>query len=120
MMRKALSANGLMIFVALGVLFGLMIVGFTVRGDIADAPDAEYTWTAPEYGTPVDHYVAQVLVNDVDILVMGPLLSGYARVEVVYGNKYRIRVAGVDAAGNQGPYSGWSVPYTPELAPPEF
>jgi len=39
---------------------------------------------------------------------------------VIYGNKYRLRVAAVDDAGVQGPQSIWSQPYTPELAPPGF
>ncbi len=120
MMSKALSPNRLIFFVALCTVFCLMSIGFPVRGDTEEAIVAEYTWTAPEYGTPVDHYVAQLLVNDVDILTIEDLPSEYVSVEVVYGNKYSIRVAGVDAQGNQGPYSEWSEPYTPELGPPEF
>ena len=119
-MRNLLCPKGLLFFVALCSVFGFSNIGIPVRAEVAAAPEAVYVWTAPEYGTPVDHYIAQLLVNDVDILTIGPLLSELARVEVVYGNKYRLRVAAVDAAGTQGPFSVWSAPFTPELAPPEF
>ncbi len=120
MMSKMLSPNRLVVFVALCAVSGLMGVGFSARADGQDAPPRGYTWTAPEEGTPVDHYVAQVLVSEVDTLAMGPLPSEYALVEMVYGNKYSIRVAGVDAQGNQGPYSEWSDPFTPELGLPDM
>ena len=120
MMSKALSLNRLMIFVALCAVFCLMSIGFPVRGDVEEAIAAVATWTAPEHVAPVDHYVSQILVNDVDILTIEDLPSEYVSVEVVYGNKYELRVAGVDAQGNQGPYSEWSEPYTPELPHPRF
>ena len=120
MMRKLLSPIGLMVFVSLCVIFGPHGAGNLALGDIASAPDADYSWTAPEYGTPVDHYVVQILVNDLDMTTLDPIPSAFVRVQVVYGNKYMVRVAAVDAAGIQGGFSPWSIPYTPELAPPEF
>jgi hypothetical protein len=88
--------------------------------DINSAPDAEFNWTAPMTGTPAHHYVAQVLVNERDTLFFDPVTSTSIMLPVVYGNKYRIRVAAVDASDIQGPMSIWSVPYTPELAAPGF
>jgi hypothetical protein len=85
-----------------------------------DAPDAKFVWARPTTGTPVHHYVAQVLVNERDTLFFDPVPAEEIMLPVVYGNKYRIRVAGVDAEGVQGPMSIWSLPYTPELAPPGF
>ncbi len=120
MMRKALSPNSLMFFASLCAVFTLLGGAQAVRGGVREAPAARYTWAPPDHGTPVEYYVAQVLVNDVDILIIDPLPSELASVNVVYGNKYSIRVAAVDASGTQGPYSGWSDPFTPEVAPPGF
>jgi len=88
--------------------------------DVDSAPDAEFNWAAPTTGTQVDHYVAQVLVNERDTLFFNPVTSESITLPVVYGNKYRIRVAAVDASDIQGPMSLWSLPYAPELAPPGF
>ena len=82
--------------------------------------DVEFTWTMPTTGTPVHHYLVQVLVNERDTLFYGPVMTESIMLPVVYGNKYRIRVAAVDAAGIQGPMSIWSQPDSPELAPPGF
>ncbi len=84
------------------------------------APDVEFVWTPPNTGTPVHHYLSQVLVNERDTLYFAPVTTESIMLPVVYGNKYRIRVAAVDADGIQGPLSIWSLPYTPELAPPGF
>lgn len=120
MMRKTLSPNKLLLAGILSAVFFLAMAAFPALGELEDVITAEYTWTAPESGTPVDHYVAEILVNDVDITPLDNLPSEYASFAVVYGNNYRIRVAGVDADGNQGPYSEWSDPYTPEVGPPGF
>lgn len=88
--------------------------------DIEGAPEAVFTWSGPTAGTPVHHYLAQVEVNDRDILVFDQVPSESISLPVVYGNKYRIRVAAVDASNIQGPMSPWSVPYSPELGPPGF
>jgi hypothetical protein len=61
-----------------------------------------------------------MLVNERDTLFFDSVMSESIAVPVVYGNKYRIRVAAVDASDIQGPMSIWSAPYTPELAPPGF
>jgi len=84
------------------------------------APDVEFVWTAPATGSAVHHYKAQVLINEVDTLIYDPVPSESILLPVIYGNKYRIRVAAVDAANIQGPMSIWSLPYTAELAPPGF
>ena len=115
-----LSPMGLMVFVTLCYVSGPSWTGNIALGDIEAAPAVGYIWTAPEYGTPVHHYVIEILVNDLDIVTIDPVPSAQVSVDVVYGNKYRVRVAAVDAAGNRGGFSPWSAPYTPELIPPEF
>ena len=66
------------------------------------------------------HEFFQGLVNERDTLFYGPVMTESIMLPVVYGNKYRIRVAAVDAYEIQGPLSMWSLPYIPEPAPPGF
>ncbi len=120
MMSKLLSPIRLLFFVALCAGFGVCGGFFEAIAEVDSAPAAEYVWSAPTYGTAVEYYVAEVMINDVDIQTLDPLPSEYVSVEVVFGNKYRIRVAAVDKNGIQGPFSPWSAPFTPELAPPQF
>ena len=111
----------LLAVVAVSVVgIGTALVQENKSFDIDGAPEVEFTWTAPTTGTPVHHYVAQVLVNERDTLFFDPVPSESIMLPVVFGNKYRVRVAAVDAADIQGPMSIWSSPYTPELAPPDF
>lgn len=120
MMRKMLSPLGFLVFVSLCGLILALDGNNPVQSEIASAPAVDYNWTAPESGTPVHHYVVQLLINDVDIVTVDPVFSRTVRVDVIYGNKYMVRVAAVDANGNWSSYSSWSVPYTPELDPPQF
>ena len=99
---------------------GTALVQENKNADEQSAPDVEYTWTAPTTGTPADHYVAEVLVNEVDSYLIDQVQGESIMLPVQYGNKYQIRVAAVDAADTQGPMSIWSLPYTPELGPPGF
>jgi len=101
-------------------LLGAAFVRASVTHDKMDAPLVKFTWTAPTTGSPVAHYLAEVEVNERDVLVFGPLNLAEVTVPVAYGNKYRVRVAAVDAQGIQGPMSVWSEPYSPELDPPVF
>ena len=84
------------------------------------APDTEFSWTAPTTGSAVEHYVVEVLINERETELYDSVPSESIMLPVIYGNKYRIRVAAVDAADIQGPFSLWSQPYTPELGPPGF
>jgi len=101
----------------------LVILGASSALVLADekAPaEMHFTWQAPSTGSPAVHYVAQVLVNERDTLELGPLTATEVTIAAEYGNKYRIRVAAVDADGIQGPMSLWSDPHSPELGPPSF
>jgi hypothetical protein len=111
---------GLVVFVSLCCVLFLHSEKNPVYGNISSAPEEEYIWDAPKLGAAVDHYIVQVLVNDVDILTIDNVLTERVMVTVVYGNKYMVRVAAVSERGIQGPFSGWSIPFTPELSPPEF
>lgn len=97
---------------------GVAIVQENKNANDSSAPDVEFIWTEPTTGTPVDHYVAQILVNDTDTLFIYPVPTNSVVLQFDYGNRYQVRVAGVDANDSQGPMSLWSLPYTPELGPP--
>lgn len=58
------------------------------------------------------------MVNERDTLVYDPVPSESIMLPVIYGNKYQIRVAGVDINGAKFPYSDWSMPYCPEIEGP--
>lgn len=113
--RKVLVSPGLLL--ALSVL----LVGRPVAlGEQLETPRALYIWSPPETGSPVDHYIVQILINDMDIQVIDPVPLASVTIDMEYGNKYLVRVAAVDATGMVGSYSRWSMPYTPEIAPPGF
>lgn len=99
---------------------GTALVQENKRFSSDSAPDVKFAWTAPTTGSSVHHYVAQVLVNERDTLFFDPVMGESIMLPVSYGNKYRIRVAAVDANNIQGIMSIWSLPYAPELAPPGF
>ena len=109
---------GALFLIALGASSALVLADD--HNDKEVTPRMIFTWSAPTTGTPVDHYVAQVLVNERDTMELGPLPLTEVSIFAEYGNKYRIRVAAVDADGIQGPMSLWSEPHSPELAPPSF
>ena len=101
----------------------LTLIAATLIIAFAGAAQAQesvaYNWTAPTTGSPVDHYVVQhstdggawVTVDD-NVTTLSFTLSA------AYDVEHRIRVAGVDALGRQGPWSTASDPYTPSLGAP--
>jgi len=110
----------LAVVLLLAVGIGTALVQENKTFSTQSAPDVEFTWTAPTTGTAVHHYTVEVLINERDTQVFDSVPSESLMLPVIYGNKYRLRVAAVDAAGVQGIMSLWSQPYTPELAPPGF
>lgn len=78
---------------------------------------ARCSWDPPTYGTPVDHYVLQVVKlggSDPDTTLFDEIEVTFKDVWVVYGNTYKARVAGVDSLNRQGPWSLWTPIYGPE------
>ncbi len=84
-------------------------------------PSLGYVWSPPESGTPVLRYVIQVRKNGTIAASLADQTSdsipAYA-LAVTYGDEYEIRVAGVDAEGRVGPFSGWSAEVSVEAPPP--
>ena len=73
-----------------------------------------YEWTAPTTGEPVDHYVVQRHNGSAwggEVTATG----NTATLEMESG--WRVRVAGVDALGRQGPWSEESEAYLDAGAP---
>lgn len=105
------------------VVFWLLLAGFCFLSPSGRAQDRSgkevpCSWEAPTYGTPVVHYVLQVVElggaqPDTTVYDQIPGLS--RNVFVAYGNVYKARVAGVDAEGRQGPWSLWTPLYGPEM-----
>ncbi|MBU0742170.1 fibronectin type III domain-containing protein [bacterium] len=99
------------------ILSAVVILAVSVTAQAQEV--LNYTWTAPTTGSPVDHYVVQhsedggawVTVQDTQ------MTNSYA-LTAVYDVEHRVRVAGVDAEGRQGPWSIASEPYTPTLGAP--
>jgi hypothetical protein len=120
-MTRSTAMKVLLAVVAVAVLgIGTALVQENKAFNRESAPDAEFTWAAPTSGSPVHHYIAQILVNERDTLFFDPVMTESVMVPVIYGNKYRLRVAAVDGDQVRGPMSMWSLPYSPELAPPGF
>lgn len=107
---RRLAVLLLMLALAAGVVL--------VNGAVKDAPPVHYVWTAPTEGSPVVFYRVQLSRNDGEFTVIDTAPTTSYTLAVLWGDKYVIRVAGVDAAGRQGPYSIPSEPYTPEIPPP--
>ena len=78
----------------------------------------EYTWDAPQTGSPVDHYVIEHSVNGGPFVQVGTSSTNTFILEATVGDSHRVRVAGVDDQNRQGPFSLPSDPYTPDVGPP--
>lgn len=97
-----------------GALLGCLLAALLgATSPLAEgSPTVTYAWQPPTVGTPVAHYVlelAQVRGEEtVSRTVVDSILVNSYAVTVEQGLEYHIRVAGVDADGNQGPWSLWS------------
>jgi hypothetical protein len=75
--------------------------------------NATASWGTPAYGTPVDHYVLQLSTNDGPWITTTTSSNNSVVIELSSADEHRIRVAGVDTQGRQGPYSIPSNSYSP-------
>ena len=70
-----------------------------------------FSWTAPTTGTPAVMYTMQVdWTNGEDYAILG-IEELYESIPLLQGDTVRVRVAGIDAANVQGPWSVWSQDY---------
>jgi len=75
--------------------------------------DATAGWSPPTYGTPVEHYVLQHSINDGAWQLVGTTQDTLYTFGISFLDSHRVRVAGVDAEGRQGPFSLPSNYYRP-------
>jgi len=76
------------------------------------------TWEAPVSGTPVVHYLAQVIEMggaDFDTTIYGHIPQTGFDLCVTLGVIYKVRVAGVDSLDHQGEWSLWTPYYGPTM-----
>ena len=104
-MSKLFKINMLMVLVVLTAAVGPALAQTDV--------EATAGWDPPTYGTPVEHYVLQHSVNDGAWTTVGTTTDTQYTLTISFNDSHRVRVAGVDAEGRQGPYSLPSNPYNP-------
>ena len=115
-----MSPKGLIVLTSLFVIFGSLGSDNSAMGENRSAPELQYRWEASPDGTPPVYYIVQLSVDGGEITHLPNVVAPVTQVPAVYGSEYKIRVAGVDEFGVQGPFSDWSIPYRPEFPPPEF
>ena len=96
------------------VLLALFLVG-AAAAQAQTTPNARAIWGAPTYGTPVEHYVLELSTDEGAWQEVGTTAGLQYDLTLAEGHSYRIRVAGVDADGHQGPYGLPSESYTPSV-----
>ena len=83
----------------------LVVVLLPSLGSSQTDVEVECTWDSPVGGTPVDHYVLEHQINDEPWRRVAELPNTRYVLVVAADTDHRIRIAGVDANGSQGPYS---------------
>ena len=120
MNRKTRSriVTSLLVLMVMVVAAGAISEKIQDQEIVNEGPELKIDWTAPTTGTPVEYYVAELLVNRTDTLFFDHIPHETLRFSSQIGNDYKVRVAAVDAEGIQGPWSIWSAPYMTEMGPP--
>ena len=101
-------------------ILGLVLVALSGKAQ-DEAPrqvTATCSWGAPTYGTPVDHYVLQLVKLGgaaFDTTTFDSIQAESFDLDLELGFTYKARVAGVDAQGRQGPWSLWTPVYGPRV-----
>ena len=81
----------------------------TTQTAVTDTVWVTFTWTAPTTGSPVVYYRVETSEGWMyEATHLNRWGDGKMRVPFLNGKEGRIRVAGVDAEGHQGPWSDWS------------
>jgi len=74
--------------------------------------ESNYAWNTPAGGSPVHHYIVEISVNDGPWVEIGTSPEPVFTYQSQVGEVVRLRVAGVDEQGRQGPFSDPSPSYT--------
>ena len=106
-------------FLYLTIILGFFLVSPSGKAQEDDddlGKMARCSWDAPTYGTPVHHYILQVVTlgsADIETTTVNNIMNEYHDVYVEFGLTYKARVAGVDDQNRQGPWSLWTPIYGP-------
>ena len=100
-------------FMKISMLVGVVVV--LGAGPALAQVEATAGWSEPTYGTPVVHYVLQHSINDGAWATVGTTTDTTMTLTISENDYHRVRVAGVDAEGRQGPYSLPSNSYNPSI-----
>jgi len=102
--------------VIFGVLATLSLLGALPAA--AQTVQVAATWTPPNEGSPVHHYILQLSTDGGPFTTVGSVTSTTYTLNLEVNHNYVARVAGVDTQDRQGPWSLESDPYNPDLGPP--
>lgn len=113
-------------YTLLGAIVFLIGMGVVSWGQ-ADEPMIAWKWTAPTTGTAVVNYSGQIRMITIDgdtaliyVTIPAPadtsIMPTYS-MPYQWGASMELRVAGVDVALRQGPWSWWSDPWV-DAGPP--
>lgn len=98
-------------------ILGLMMFAGTAFAQVA--PEVTYIWTAPTAGSTVVEYVVELNIDVAGWLEVARVPTTTVTFTTFeYLKSYEVRVAGVDAANRQGPFSVSSDPYVPDQGVP--
>jgi len=90
----------------------LILLSFCVFPPAARAEvEAEGAWSPPTYGTPVVTYTTELSVDGSEWAFSGTTTDTTISFTFLENVSYRLRVAGIDADGHQGPFSVPSDPF---------
>lgn len=107
----------------LTILLGMFLVSPSGRAQEEEdglGKLARCSWDEPTYGTPVHHYILQVVKlgsANIETTTVDNIMNEYHDVFVEFGLTYKARVAGVDDQNRQGPWSLWTPIYGPRQTP---
>lgn len=96
----------------------LVFIGACSDAQTQDDVSATAGWSPPTYGTPVEHYVLQHSINGAPWNTVTTTPDTLFSLVISYFDDHRVRVAGVDAEGRQGPFSLPSSVYNPSETRP--
>lgn len=104
-------------------LVALVSCAFLAGCDNADSQEpvdfkATAGWSPPTYGTPVVQYVLQHQIETAEWTFVGTTEDTLFSLTIPYAASSKVRVAGVDAEGRQGPWSLPSNPFNPSESMP--
>ena len=96
----------LYLLILVSFLFVSLFQGTPTYSDEPGECTFQVIWTKPTTGTPVDHYVVEVDINDTGYVEFSNACPDtFYFFTQPHGTSIKVKVAGVDAQNRQGPFS---------------